>query len=90
MKILRFLIERNPFENCIHLINIETGEVADNSVNIHDAKIIGTTMIMKMVGQSVFGCSYKRKDMVVNMSTKIVKCEGEQIRLITNCFSRYF
>ena len=36
MKILRFLIERNPFEDCIHLTNIETGEAAGNSVNVHD------------------------------------------------------
>ena len=72
MKILRFLTERNTFEDCIHLINNETGEVADNSVNVHDAKIICITIIKKMVGQSVFGYSYKRKDMVVNMSTKTV------------------
>ena len=70
MKILKFLIERNPFEDCIHLMNIETGEVADNSVNVHDAKVTDTTIIKKMVGQSVFRYSYKRKDIVVNMSTK--------------------
>ena len=50
MKILRFLIERNPFEDCIHLMNIETGKVAENSVNVHDSKIIGNTIINKMVG----------------------------------------
>ena len=43
--------------------------------------IFGTTIIKKMVGQSVFGYSYKRKDMDVNMSTKIVVCEGEQISI---------
>ena len=34
-----------------------------------------------MVGQSVFGYPYKRKDMVVNMSTKTVEREGEQISI---------
>ena len=29
----------------------------------------------------MFGYSYKRKDMVVNMSTKTVECEGEQISI---------
>ena len=51
-------------------MNTETGEVADNSVNVHDAKTIGNIIIKKMVGQSVFRYLYKRKDMVVNMSTK--------------------
>ena len=36
-------------------------------------------MINNMVGQSVLGYSYKRKDMVVNMSTKTVECESENI-----------
>ena len=34
-----------------------------------------------MVGQSVFGYSYKRKDIVVNMSRKTVECEGEQVSI---------
>ena len=31
-----------------------------------------------MLGQSVFEYSYKRKDMVVNMSMKTVECEGQK------------
>ena len=81
MKISRFLIEKNPFEDCIHLTNTENGEVEDSSVNIHNPKIIGPTIIKKMVGQSVLGYSYKRNDMVLNMSTKTVECEGEQINI---------
>ena len=34
-----------------------------------------------MVEQSVFGYSYKRKNMDVNMSMKTVVCEGEQISI---------
>ena len=44
MKALTFLIERNPFEDCIHLINVETGEDAKNSVNVNDAKCIANTI----------------------------------------------
>ena len=62
-------------------MNTETGEVADNSVNVYDAKTIGNIIIKKMVGQSVFRYLYKRKDMVVNMSTKTIECEGEQISI---------
>ena len=60
MNVLRFLIERNYFEDYTHLMNIETGDVVDNSVNVHDAKIISNTIIKKMVGQSVFGYSYNK------------------------------
>ena len=76
--ILRFLTEGNPFENCIHLMNIE---VAGNSVKVDDAKMIGTTIIKKMAEQSLFGYSYKRKDIVANMITKTVECEGEPMRI---------
>ena len=31
-------------------MNIETGEVVDNSVNIHDAQVVGTTIIKNIVG----------------------------------------
>ena len=86
LKLLRFLIERNPFEDCIYPMNIETGEVADKSVNVHDAKIIGNTTIRKIVGQFVFGYLYKRKDMIVNMSTKTSECEGEQIIIDNQLF----
>ena len=43
-----------------------------------------------MVGQSVFEYSYKRKDMVVNMSMKTVECEGKKkfTEALSNCFSR--
>ena len=81
MDVLRFLIERYPFEDCIHLMNVETGEVADNSVNVHDAKTFDITIKKNILGQSVFGYSYKRKDIVVNMSTKTVECKCEQISI---------
>ena len=51
MKILILLIERNPFEDCIHLMNTEIGEVADDSVNVYNPKIIGNTIVKKMVWQ---------------------------------------
>ena len=34
MKIVKFLVERDPFDETIHLMNIDTGEVADASVNV--------------------------------------------------------
>ena len=52
--------------------------VANSSVNVHDTNIIGTTIIKKMVRQSAFGYSYKKKDIVVNMSRKTVEYEDEQ------------
>ena len=48
---------------------------------VDDAKMIGTTIIKKMAERSLFGYSYKRKDIVANMITKTVECEGEPIRI---------
>ena len=60
MKILKFLIERNPFDDGAYLMNIETGEVSDDAVNVCDAKKVGSAIINNMVGQSVFGYSCKK------------------------------
>ena len=48
MKILKFLIERNPFDDGAHLMNIETGEVSDDAVRDH--RQIGSVIYNR------FGC----------------------------------
>ena len=59
-------------------MNIETGEVVDNSVNIHDAQVVGTTIIKNIVGWSVFGYSYKRKRHRCQHEYENIECEGRQ------------
>ena len=70
IKVLRYVIERNPFEGDRDLINIETGEVSDCNVNVYNAKDVGNAIIKKMVGQAVLNYSYQRKNMAVIMKSK--------------------
>ena len=64
------MTERNPFDERTELLDIDSGEVAEKTVNVFDAKSIGHTILQKMIGQSVFEYSYKRKDMAVTMQCK--------------------
>ena len=87
IKILKFLLERNPFDNDVdYLINIETGEVADKAVNIFDAKSIGDVIVGKMVGESVFGYSFTRKNMAVNMNKSQSNHQrGKSVEIASGC-----
>ena len=48
LKILQYLQERDPFTAEENLINLSTGEVADESVNVHQAFEIGEKLICGM------------------------------------------
>ena len=84
IKIVKYLTERNPFDERTELLDIDLGEVAEKTVNVFDTKSIGhtilQTILQKMIGQSVFKYSYKRKDMAVTMKCKSsVEHNGEII-----------
>lgn len=44
MTILKFLIDKNPFDDWAHLRNIKSEVVADNAVNVCNAK----TLVLKL------------------------------------------
>ena len=82
MKMVKFLVERDPFDDNIHLMNIDTGEVADASVNVYNAKQIGDGILKNMAGKHIFDYSYKRKDMAVTITAKhSLKHDGENIQI---------
>ena len=70
LKILQYLLERDPFTSEENLINPATVEIADESINVHQAFEIGEMLIHGMSNQLVFSFSFKDKDMVVPMKTK--------------------
>ena len=71
---------RDPFVVEESLVNLATGEIADDSVNAHQAFEIGEKLIHEMNDQPVFSFSYKRKEMVVPMKTKSsLSIEGEKV-----------
>ena len=77
LKILQYLQERDPFTAEENLINLATGEVADESVNMHQAFEIREKLICGMSKNMS-----KHKDMVVPMKTKSsLLIEGEKIHV---------
>ena len=70
LKIFEYLLDHNPFEFGTGLVNISTGEVAAENVNVYNAREIGESIIQGMKGCSVFDYSFKKKDMAVTMKTK--------------------
>ena len=52
------------------LVNISTGEVAAENVNVYNTRENGESIIQGMKGSSVFDYSFKKKDVAVSMKTK--------------------
>ena len=61
-KIKEKLSTCTPFSADPSLRNIVTGVVAKEDVNVHQFENVGSKITEKMVGNPVFGYSYKRKD----------------------------
>ena len=51
-----------PFSQDQTLRNIVNGVVAEDDVNVHEFEAVGRNIMDKMIGQSVFSISFKRKD----------------------------
>ena len=67
MIIMKYLVENNPFDQNIHLMNIDTKLVANKEANSFDSKNIGNNIIKKMVGQFAFQYSFSRNNMAIVM-----------------------
>ena len=58
---IEFLCERNPFTEETPLRNIETGTVAESSVNADEAKVVGKKSLRDMEGKKILDYTFKRK-----------------------------
>lgn len=58
------------FAGDTNLRNIETGKVADRSVNADNAEKVGDKIIKSMKGRTILNFSFKRKDQIVTMASK--------------------
>ena len=68
-KMFEFLGERDPFDIYRVLINLNSGEVANESVNIFQAQAMGESLIHDMAGTSAFDYKFRKKDMVITINT---------------------
>ena len=66
---MSFLAERNPFSDDLALRNITTRVTAEDTINVEDAKAIGTTIVNEMVGKCVVEHSFKKKNQIVIMAS---------------------
>ncbi|WAR04124.1 hypothetical protein MAR_019493 [Mya arenaria] len=68
---LSFLRDRNPFNaNDTELRNMETGVVADKTVNADRTEAVGETILKEMTEKTAQKFSFKRSKQVVTMSDK--------------------
>ena len=51
------------------LINLKSGEVADESVNVFQAQAIGESLIQGIAGTSAFDYKFRKKGMVITIKT---------------------
>ena len=56
----QFLKECNPFDINAVLINLNSDEVADESVNVFQTQAKGQSLIQGMVGSSAFDFKYRK------------------------------
>ncbi|VDI45484.1 Hypothetical predicted protein, partial [Mytilus galloprovincialis] len=83
--LLTFLKSRNPFidsEVDRSLRNIETGVVADKTVNVDDAKKVGTSILQELVGKNIADHTFRRKKQAITLGNKVqAKLDGEPLRI---------
>ena len=68
-KMFEFLAECISFYIHTVLINLNSGEVADESVNAFQPQAIGKPLIQCVVGTSAFDYKFWKKDMAISIKT---------------------
>ena len=68
-KTFEFLTERDPFHIDTVLINLNSGDVTDKSVNVFQEQAIGESLIQSVVGSSAFDYKFRKKDMAIITQT---------------------
>ena len=68
-KKFEFLAERNPFHIDTVLINPNSGEVADESVNVFQAQAKGESLVQGIAGTSAFDYTFRKKDIAIIIKT---------------------
>ncbi len=82
LQLLQFLEPRSPFTEDDVLCSITNGVTADETVNVDQAQMVGTSVINALAGQEVHAFSFKKKDKAVTLLTKLsVKCDNEDVHV---------
>ena len=82
-KLLAFLQSKNPFDpHDERLYSIDTGVIADQSVNVEKAADVGRTITDQMIGHGVQKYVFRKKDQVLSLEAKASVHTGTEFVVI--------
>ena len=81
-----FLAERNPSDILTALINLDSGEVADESLNIFEVQTIRESLIQSVPGTSGFDYKFIKKDMAITIKTNASVNTEDRGRVLSSVF----
>ena len=85
-----FLAERNPSDILTALINLDSGEVADESVNIFKVQTIRESLIQSVPETSGFDYKFRKKDMAITIKTNASVNTEDRGRVLSSVFFFFF
>ena len=70
--ILEYFTEGVPFSMfTTELHSLSSGIIASGTINVHDSKVVGEAIVMRMANKSVKDYSFKQTDQVINLNSKL-------------------
>ena len=70
LKISQYTIARNPFDNRKKLMSIDTGESAIATVNVNQAKKIGSDILESICGNPTKDYTFMKKYKAITMTSR--------------------
>ena len=85
VKVFDYLIVRNPFNERKELLNIDSGEIVEQNVNVYNSFEIGNKILLNMENKPVFTYSFKRKNIATTMKNRSsIDLDGETLSIDNN------
>ena len=85
VKVFDYLIVRNPFDERKELLNIDSGEIAEQNVNVYNSLEIGNKILLNMENKPVFTYSFERKNIATTMKNRSwIDFDGETLSIDNN------
>ena len=80
-ELFKCLQSRNPFTDDRCLRTISTSEIADNEVNVDKANEIGSQILETMIGESILGYTFRRKQQAIKLNDKRCVTFNEDVKV---------
>ena len=92
VKVFDYLIVRNPFNERKELLNIDSGEIAEQNVNVYNSFETGNKILLNnMENKPVFMYSFKRKNVATTMKNRSsIDLDGETLLINNNLHFNVF